>query len=161
MCIRDSINAEYMGEFIVQAAWTFTHEHFICFVMEYLYGGDMGSILEKYCGLEEDVARFYIAELIIAVNYLHQNSIIHRDLKPDNILLDSRGHLKLTDFGLSDFGFKQKCSQNSTSIIKDPPKNNPIKSNQAAFQQNKVQQSSKKTLKAIKQWEHLITFHQK
>jgi len=39
--------------------------------MEYLYGGDLGSIVEKYCGLEEDVARFYIAELIIAVNYLH------------------------------------------------------------------------------------------
>ena len=48
------------------------------------------------------MAKFYIAEIILAVNQLHQIGVIHRDLKPDNILLDSKGHCKLTDFGLSE-----------------------------------------------------------
>ena len=54
---------------------------------------------------DEKVVRFYIAELICAVDYLHELDIIHRDLKPDNMLLDSKGHIKLADFGLSEVGF--------------------------------------------------------
>lgn len=50
---------------------------------------------------EENMARFYIAEVILALRDLHRNGIIYRDLKPENILLDYQGHVKLTDFGLS------------------------------------------------------------
>jgi serine/threonine protein kinase len=92
------------GEFVVKAVFTFIHGNFICFVMEYLYGGDMGSMLERYGCFDTETARFYIAELILAVDYLHSLNIIHRDLKPDNLMLDQDGHLKLTDFGLSDLG---------------------------------------------------------
>lgn len=72
-CLKkeNQIFGKICGDFVVRAAWTFTHEHYICFVMEYLYGGDLGSILSKYYGFEEDIARFYIAEIILAVNYLH------------------------------------------------------------------------------------------
>lgn len=93
------------GDFVVKALFTFTHETYICFVMEYMYGGDLGSYLEKMTYFEEKDAKFYIAEVILAVEHLHQQNIIHRDLKPDNILLDKEGHIKLTDFGLSDIGF--------------------------------------------------------
>lgn len=93
------------GDFVVKAVFTFIHENYICFVMEYMYGGDLGSLLEKCTAFEESWARFYISEIILATEYLHGLGIIHRDLKPDNMLLDSRGHIKLTDFGLSDMGF--------------------------------------------------------
>jgi serine/threonine protein kinase len=53
--------------------------------------------------LKEDHARFYAAELALAIEYLHSKNIIYRDLKPENILLAGDGHIKLTDFGLSNF----------------------------------------------------------
>lgn len=98
------------GDFVVKALFTFTYETYICFVMEYMYGGDLGSYLEKNTYFEEKDAKFYIAEIILAVEHLHSQNIIHRDLKPDNILVDADGHIKLTDFGLSDIGliYKQK-----------------------------------------------------
>lgn len=69
--------------------------------MEYMKGGDFSGILQEYGCLENRVAKFYIAELVLAIQHLHNLGIVHRDLKPDNILLDSSGHIKLTDFGLS------------------------------------------------------------
>lgn len=68
--------------------------------MEYLVGGDLMSILMKRDILPEDEARFYIAETIMAVDSVHKLNYIHRDLKPDNVLVDSQGHVKLSDFGL-------------------------------------------------------------
>jgi serine/threonine protein kinase len=56
--------------------------------------------VREYGALDESVARFYLAELLLAVEQLHKKSIIHRDLKPENILLDDQGHIKLADFGL-------------------------------------------------------------
>lgn len=51
--------------------------------------------------LEQDVAKFYLAEIVLAIEHLHNMNIIHRDLKPANLVIDENGHLKLTDFGLS------------------------------------------------------------
>ena len=50
---------------------------------------------------QENIAKFYAAEILLAISYLHERSIIYRDLKPENILLDTEGHARITDFGLS------------------------------------------------------------
>lgn len=68
--------------------------------MEYLAGGDLMTLLMKKDILNEEDSKFYIAELILAVDAIHKINFIHRDLKPDNILIDNKGHLKLSDFGL-------------------------------------------------------------
>jgi len=72
--------------------------------MEYMLGGDFLSVLEKMGCFDDQVAKFYFAELCLAVDSLHKLNIVHRDLKPDNLLLDAKGHIKLTDFGLSEKG---------------------------------------------------------
>ena len=69
--------------------------------MEFLQGGDFMSLLMKKDILSEDESRFYIAELILCVEAVHNMNCIHRDLKPDNILIGKNGHIKLSDFGLS------------------------------------------------------------
>ena len=66
----------------------------------------MFSLLRNMNTFEEEWARKYCAEIVLALEYLHGNKIIHRDLKPDNILISRSGHIKLTDFGLSEMGLK-------------------------------------------------------
>ena len=69
--------------------------------MEWVPGGDLLRLLIERDIFTESETRFYVSELILAVEDMHRMHYIHRDIKPDNILIDSQGHLKLTDFGLS------------------------------------------------------------
>ncbi len=77
-------------------------------VMEYLPGGDVFSLLRNLSCFSEEMARHYIAELVVALAYLHAQGVVHRDLKPDNMLISRDGHIKLTDFGLSAMGLLEK-----------------------------------------------------
>jgi serine/threonine kinase 38 len=86
---------------IVELKYSFQDDRFLYLVMEYLGGGDLMTLLIRKNILSEPEARFYIAELVLAVESIHNMNFIHRDLKPDNILLDNQGHIKLSDFGLS------------------------------------------------------------
>lgn len=70
-------------------------------VMEYMPGGDFLGLLIRENILPESVARFYIAEMILAVEEAHRLKFIHRDIKPDNFLISASGHLKISDFGLA------------------------------------------------------------
>ncbi|KAJ0966313.1 hypothetical protein J5N97_027451 [Dioscorea zingiberensis] len=90
--------------FVVRFFYSFASRDNLYLVMEYLNGGDLYSLLRKVGCLDEEVARVYIAELVLGLEYLHSLGIIHRDLKPDNILIARNGHIKLTDFGLSKIG---------------------------------------------------------
>lgn len=72
--------------------------------MDYCPGGDLGHVLAKEKRFDEDRARIYLAEVLLALEDLHKRDIIFRDLKPDNVVLDIEGHALLTDFGLSKEG---------------------------------------------------------
>ena len=68
--------------------------------MDYISGGDLMTQLISRNIFSEDESRFYIAELVLALEAIHNMNCIHRDIKPDNILIDKEGHIKLSDFGL-------------------------------------------------------------
>lgn len=67
-------------------------------VMEYMPGGDLVNLTSTY-DVPEKWAKFYTAEVVMALDAIHSMGFIHRDVKPDNMLLDQHGHLKLADFG--------------------------------------------------------------
>uniref|UniRef100_A0A1A8DFQ3 non-specific serine/threonine protein kinase n=1 Tax=Nothobranchius kadleci TaxID=1051664 RepID=A0A1A8DFQ3_NOTKA len=94
------ILAEADNEWVVRLYYSFQDKENLYFVMEYIPGGDMMSLLIRLGIFKEELAQFYIAELTCAVESVHKMGFIHRDIKPDNILIDRDGHIKLTDFGL-------------------------------------------------------------
>lgn len=90
--------------FVVSMHCSFETKKHLCLVMEYVEGGDCATLLKTLGPLPSDMARFYFAETVLAVEYLHSYGIVHRDMKPDNLLITALGHIKLTDFGLSKMG---------------------------------------------------------
>jgi hypothetical protein len=94
------ILAEADNEWVVKLYYSFQDEENLYFVMDYVPGGDLMSLLIKFQVFDENLARFYIGELTCAIESVHNLGFIHRDIKPDNILIDRNGHIKLTDFGL-------------------------------------------------------------
>lgn len=101
---------------IVQLQYSFQDDEYLYLVMEYLPGGDMMTWLINKEVFTEEEARFYIAQLVLAVDSIHRIEFVHRDLKPDNILLDRHGHIKLSDFGLSKPFSGQISEQESDDI---------------------------------------------
>uniref|UniRef100_A0A8D3D2W5 non-specific serine/threonine protein kinase n=1 Tax=Scophthalmus maximus TaxID=52904 RepID=A0A8D3D2W5_SCOMX len=83
---------------VVQLCCAFQDEHYLFMVMEYMPGGDLVNLTSTY-DVPEKWAKFYTAEVVMALDAIHSMGFIHRDVKPDNMLLDRLGHLKLADFG--------------------------------------------------------------
>ena len=82
--------------------------------MDYCAGGELFFHLGKEGRFSEERSKFYAAEIVLALEHLHSLRIIYRDLKPENVLLDEKGHVRLTDFGLSKEGIKHNaCGANS------------------------------------------------
>ena len=103
--VHTKTEREILGEvncpFIVQLRFAFQTADKLYMVMDFINGGELFFHLRRCTKFPEDRTRFYAAEILAALEYLHSRGIIYRDLKPENVLLDSEGHIKLTDFGLS------------------------------------------------------------
>ncbi|EED92955.1 predicted protein, partial [Thalassiosira pseudonana CCMP1335] len=92
--------------FIMKLYYAFQTPEKLYLVLDYCPGGELFFHLSRYRRFQEPVARFYAAELLLAIGHLHKHGIIYRDLKPENVLLDAYGHVKLGDFGLAKDGIR-------------------------------------------------------
>ncbi|KAG0365183.1 camp-dependent protein kinase catalytic subunit [Gamsiella multidivaricata] len=102
--------------FLINMWGTFQDVRNLYMVMDYVVGGELFSVLRKTQRFPEHVARFYTCEVLLALEYLHSHAVIYRDLKPENLLLDSMGHIKITDFG-----FAKHVPQNMTWTLCGTP----------------------------------------
>ncbi|KAI7879840.1 kinase-like domain-containing protein [Mucor mucedo] len=87
--------------FLVNLWGTFQDDANLYMVMDYVPGGELFSVLRKSKRFPDHVAKFYAAEVALAIEYLHKKDVVYRDLKPENLLLDTNGHIKITDFGFA------------------------------------------------------------
>jgi len=87
--------------FIVNLYRSFQDEKYLFMLLEYVIGGEMFLHLRRAGRFSNEVTRFYAAEIVLALEYLHSLNIVYRDLKPENLLIDQQGHIKITDFGFS------------------------------------------------------------
>ena len=98
---RDFLVASEKSRWVVPLIESFQDADNLYLVMDYMVGGDFLGLLIRMNILPEDVARWYVAEMILCVEETHRLNWIHRDIKPDNFLIAASGHLKISDFGLA------------------------------------------------------------
>merc|ERR1719450_539753 len=95
------ILARLRHPFVVSLHWAFQTSSHLFLVLDFCGGGELFFHMLKRGRFEETDARFYFCEILLGLEYLHSQQVLYRDLKPENCLLDSQGHIRLTDFGLS------------------------------------------------------------
>uniref|UniRef100_A0A3B4C6L8 non-specific serine/threonine protein kinase n=1 Tax=Pygocentrus nattereri TaxID=42514 RepID=A0A3B4C6L8_PYGNA len=101
-CFREERDVLVNGDcqWITTLHYAFQDDNYLYLVMDYYVGGDLLTLLSKFEDrLPEDMAKFYVAEMVLAIHSIHQQHYVHRDIKPDNVLLDMNGHIRLADFG--------------------------------------------------------------
>ncbi|XP_022905232.1 serine/threonine-protein kinase Genghis Khan isoform X2 [Onthophagus taurus] len=101
-CFQEERDVLVYGDrrWITHLHYAFQDDSNLYLVMDYYCGGDLLTLLSKFEDrLPEDMARFYIAEMVLAIDSIHNLGYVHRDIKPDNVLLDANGHIRLADFG--------------------------------------------------------------
>ncbi|PWN18962.1 hypothetical protein BCV69DRAFT_54193 [Microstroma glucosiphilum] len=113
---RMILMTQTQSPFVVKLYFTFQSKEYLYLVMEYLPGGDCASLVKMLGGLDEQWAKQYLAEVVNGLEQLHAQNVVHRDLKPDNLLIDQKGHLKVTDFGLSKIGLLGRQTRPATAV---------------------------------------------
>ncbi|XP_062407440.1 serine/threonine-protein kinase MRCK beta [Sardina pilchardus] len=101
-CFREERDVLVNGDcqWITTLHYAFQDDNYLYLVMDYYVGGDLLTLLSKFEDrLPEDMSKFYVAEMVLAISSIHQQNYVHRDIKPDNVLLDMNGHIRLADFG--------------------------------------------------------------
>jgi serum/glucocorticoid-regulated kinase 2 len=96
-----NVLVEVSHPFIIKLYSSFQTPEKLFFVLEYCPGGELFGVLSKKSRFSEEQTKFYAAQIVLALEYLHERDIIYRDLKPENVLIDAEGYIRLTDFGLS------------------------------------------------------------
>ncbi|KAB8230524.1 PDPK1 family serine/threonine-protein kinase [Aspergillus alliaceus] len=117
---KDTLNrlTEHPG--IVRLYYTFQDERSLYFVLDLCKGGELLGVLKRMTSFDEECTRFYGAQILDTIDYMHKRGVIHRDLKPENVLLDNQMHIKITDFG-------------TAKILKAPRKPDPSTSGMLAL----------------------------
>jgi serine/threonine protein kinase len=103
--------------YVLKMHYAFQTPENLYMVLDLCTGGDLAYHLERREIFSEKDAKFFIAEVVLAIEYIHSLDVIYRDLKPENILIDSEGHAKLADFGLAKEGIK---NNNAKSFCGSP-----------------------------------------
>ena len=103
------------SSFIVNLIYSFQDSDNLYLVMDYLKGGDLRYHICKNQYITEEQTKFFLACLIIGLEYIHSYDLIHRDIKPENLLMDSKGYIRITDFGISSIYQKNKKNAYDTS----------------------------------------------
>ena len=96
-----TIISEFKYNFYPKLYETLQDSKGLYFVLDFIQGGELFSYLRRKLTIPMDSIKFYMAEVIVALEQLHENDIIYRDLKPENIIIDREGHIKLVDFGFA------------------------------------------------------------
>lgn len=99
--VEKEIMQQSKSPFIVKLHYTFQTPTKLYYILDYVNGGELYTKMIKSGKLKENLAKFYTAEILMALKTLHENKVLYRDITPRNILIDPEGHLKLIDFGLS------------------------------------------------------------
>ncbi|KAF1812272.1 Pkinase-domain-containing protein [Eremomyces bilateralis CBS 781.70] len=117
---KDTLNrlTEHPG--IVRLYYTFQDERSLYFVLDLASNGELLGVLKKLGSFDEECTRFYGAQILDSIAYMHSKGVIHRDLKPENVLLDTQMHVKITDFGTAKILDTRPQQNGSGSFAGDP-----------------------------------------
>eukprot|EP00479_Gromia_sphaerica_P013959 TRINITY_DN804_c0_g1_i5.p1 TRINITY_DN804_c0_g1~~TRINITY_DN804_c0_g1_i5.p1 ORF type:complete len:366 (+),score=74.24 TRINITY_DN804_c0_g1_i5:239-1336(+) len=110
-----NVMARLNNPFLINLYCTFNTKNCLYFLLEVALGGELFTVLRNRTYFDEATARFYAASVVLAFEYLHERDIIYRDLKPENLLLDDKGYLKVTDFG-----FAKVCPDRTYTLCGTP-----------------------------------------
>lgn len=117
---RDTLNrlTEHPG--VVRLYYTFQDERSLYFVLDLATGGELLGVLKRMGSFDVECTRFYSAQILDAIAYMHTRGVIHRDLKPENVLLDKDMHVKITDFGTAKILSDPKATGSAQADAGDP-----------------------------------------
>jgi 3-phosphoinositide dependent protein kinase-1 len=113
---KDTLNRLTDHPGIVRLYYTFQDEQSLYFVLDLCKGGELLGVLKRMTTFDEECTRFYGAQILDTIDYMHRRGVIHRDLKPENVLLDSAMHVKITDFGTAKILKTPRVDPNSNGI---------------------------------------------
>lgn len=116
---KDTLNRLTDHPGIVRLYYTFQDERSLYFVLDLCQGGELLGVLKRMSTFDEECTKFYGAQILDTIDYMHKRGVIHRDLKPENVLLDRQMHVKITDFGTAKILKVPRRPNESTSSI--PP----------------------------------------